>query len=571
MEIEKIKAQKMHEIDEMKIAFFSNISHELRTPLTLMLGPLNTYFQNPSMGLPHNKISLLFRNAKRLHHLIDQLLDLRKIDVGKLHPRIIKGDLVQFIHDVLPSYISYANQLKIHFSFETSASSMDCYYDEDKIEKIISNLISNSLKFTAENGSIFFTLDFVNRKVADELVNSPDSEYHVIDKTNLLPHGNLFTLITMSDTGKGIKKEEINLIFNRFYQSPQKNTWNFSNGSGIGLSLIKDLIKILHGHLFLKSEQGKGTTFKILLPVDRKSFLDNEISTQGNEKLHSSINVDYTEQPETLNLSESKSPSEPINKSDEIILIVEDHEDLKNYLDEFLSKSYTVITARNGKEGLEIALNERIDLILSDLMMPDMDGMEFCKHIKNDERTSHIPFIMLTARESTDSQLAGLESGSDDYIIKPFHDSILITKIKNTLNFRKELREKFRGDLNIIPEGIKLANRDQDFLKKIIQLVESDISNSEFDKEDFYRQIGMSRTQVYRKLNSLTNQSVNEFIRNIRLKKAAEILKCSKNISISELAYTVGFSNPNYFTRVFREHFGVTPTQYCNNFFHASK
>ncbi len=566
MEFEKIKGEKMHEIDEMKIAFFSNISHELRTPLTLMLGPLNTYLENPSEGLPHDKISLIHRNAGRLHHLIDQLLDLRKIDVGKLHPKVCQGNIVNFVEEILPSYESYAKQLKLGFTFQCDDPEKICYFDRDKTEKIISNLVSNALKYTPEGGDIHIKLNFRSKDSVLRMLNNPDPDSHFIENENKPIQGKLFFSFTISDTGKGINKDELKQVFSRFYQS-NPNSASFKSGSGIGLALTKDLVKILRGHMIVKSEEGKGSSFTILLPVDKFSFQENEIIINEEESTQGTNELNFTEEYNTPIVSGSLSD----NKPERTILIVEDNTDLIEYLEEVLSCKYIVKKAGNGTEGLNIAFEENLDLILSDLMMPEMDGIAFCKRIKNDERTSHIPFILLTARKSIESEVEGLESGADDYIIKPFNNSVLLTKIKNTLKLRQELRERFMNDLNIIPEGIKLTNRDEEFLKRIIDIVESDISNTEFDKEEFYKNIGMSRTQVYRKLNALTNQSVNEFIRNIRLKKAAEILKCSNNISIAELAYTTGFSNPNYFTRVFREHFGLTPTQYNSKHFQTVK
>ncbi|MFW6218647.1 MAG: two-component regulator propeller domain-containing protein [Bacteroidota bacterium] len=568
MEFEKMKARKVHEIDEMKIAFFSNISHELRTPLTLMLAPLNNYLENPSKGLPHDKISLIHRSAERLHFLIDQLLDLRKIEVGKLYPKVAQSDLIRFITDILPSYESYAKQLKLDFKFQCNETEKFCYFDKDKTEKIISNLISNALKYTPEGGSINVSLDIRGRDYTSGILDKSESDTYIVDDENELSQGELFALFSVSDTGNGISNTELPRIFDRFYQS-ENIKFNFYNGSGIGLALTKDLVKILRGHIIVKSKVGKGSVFTIILPVDKFSFQINEITGHTVEPDNIISEQSYTETgvPEP---SESQEPNNSVKK-DRTVLIVEDNEELNNYLDEVLSGEYIIKTARNGAEGLQVALNENLDLILSDLMMPEMDGIEFCAKIKNDVRTSHIPFILLTARKSITSELKGLGSGADDYIIKPFNNSVLLMKIRNTLNLRQELRERFMNDLNIIPEGIKLTNRDEEFLKRIIEIVETDISNTELDKEQFYRKVGMSRTQVYRKLNSLTNQSVNEFIRNIRLKKAAEILKCSNNISIAELAYTVGFSNPNYFTRVFREHFGLTPTQYNNKHFQVNK
>ncbi len=568
MELEKLKARKIHEIDEMKITFFSNISHELRTPLTLLLNPLESYLQNPKSGLSHKNISLVYKNARRLHQLIDQLLDLRKLDVGKLKPEIIKSDIVHFVENIILTFSSYAEKQKIKLSFKTSLNEKIGYYDADKLEKVLSNLLTNALKYSNINDEIIVKVDFFDREETNKCINDFAGQYYKATKEETNLQDDEYALFTISDNGIGMEKDELEVIFDRFYQSSAKKK-KFEIGSGIGLSLTKELIRVLKGWLFVRSNPGEGTTFKSILPICQDSYPESEIVTHNTGYIANRKDriTDFQNIGSRQSDSDTtKTATSIIPESNANILIVEDNQDMLNYLRDFLNKTYIVKTAENGKKGLEIAINEDVDLILSDLMMPEMDGIEFCKTIRGDQRTSHIPFILLTAKTGNENEIEGLDSGADNYIIKPFNNLVLLSKIRNTLRLRQELKDKFIGDLNIIPEGANLANKDEDFLNQIIQIVESDITNTEFDKEDFYKKIGMSRTQVYRKLKALTNQSVNEFIRNIRLKKAAGILKSGKSITIAELAYLVGFSNPNYFTRVFREYFGVTPTQYGAQF-----
>ncbi len=568
IELERVNAQKTHEIDKMKLSFFINVSHELKTPLTLIQGPVERILENEKsheekIASITDKLDVVRRNTKRLLNLINQLLDVRRIEVGKLKAEVIEGDIIKFVKRILPSFSSHAELNDIYFKTTLDQEENYYWFDPDKLEKILSNLLSNSFKHTPKKGEIDFSATYVKKDSLDQVKSSLSANMKLISKANLEKSRVDCLNICVSDTGTGMNEGELDKIFERFYQV--NNNSKYSMGSGIGLSLAKELVELLHGEIYVKSSMGKGASFVILLPVEKKSF-------DGDEIMEAKPYYEEFESPRYMvehlvDKEEDEGELETKKDDKQIILVVEDNRELLNFISDLLEEDYIVKKAKNGKEGLEKAKKHIPDLIISDIMMPGMDGMELCHHFKNDEYTSHIPIILLTAKSGKDSITEAFEEGADEYITKPFSPGILRARVANLIETRKNLRKKFSKSANSsLPKEIEgLTNNDELFFQKALKIVEKHISDSNFNRDDFCNEIGMSASQLYRKINGITGYSINEFIRIIRLKKAASVLQQNSQLTISELAYMVGFSSPNYFSRAFRAFFGVTPSEYSEN------
>ena len=525
---EKTKARKLHEIETMKLRFFTNISHEIRTPLTLILGPLNQVIEEGEVDEEsRKKLGLIKRNADQLMKLISQILDFRKLEAGKYKITYGKADLVLFIGSIVESFQTMATEKQIEMSFSTGEDTCFTWFDSDKIQKILNNLLSNAVKFTDTNGAI---------NISFELINKLDTE---TGNTN-------FYQILVSDSGKGIPAKNIGRIFERFEQAP--NTKN-ANGSGIGLSITREFVKLMKGEISVESQEGSGSKFTVELPI----LNDEDINTMD-VGMDSKTVVD-----ESL----------PINALTEgiknIILVVDDNADIREYIASNFEPEAQVIQAANGKEGYEMALKYIPDIVISDLLMPEMNGDAFCKKMKKDERASHIPFILLTAVTSKDVEKDTLRAGADDYITKPFDIHILKLKVDNLLSLRNTLREKYKNEFILNPTAVKLVSPDEKFLKKAVDIVEKYMDDAELDIEKFSSEVGVSRMQLYRKLEALTNMTVKEFIRDIRLKRAAQLLEQNK-ANVSEIIYQVGFKDLAYFRKCFREQYGMSPSDYAAKF-----
>lgn len=519
---EKTRARKLHEIEAMKLRFFTNISHEIRTPLTLILGPLVQVIENKSLDPgSREKLQLVKRNADQLLKLINQLLDFRKLEAGKQVVHYEKADIVFYIKSILDSFRSMAQEKGVKLSFLPEKGYLNTWYDSDKIQKIINNLLSNALKFTGTGGSVTVSFDLV------ESTLSENQEYRS------------YYLITVEDTGKGIPAKNLRKIFDRFEQGDKEQN---PHGSGIGLSITSEFVRLMGGEIDVESTEGEGSTFTVRFPL----LSDNDVQPEQEtlEKIEKSV----------LN-----------DKNQKIILIAEDNADVREYIASNFRSEFRVLETENGKEGIEMALQYIPDIIISDLLMPVMNGDAFCKRIKKDERTSHIPFILLTAVTSKETEKESLRAGSDDYITKPFDINILKLKIDNLLSLRDTLREKYKNDFLLQPTPVSLVSPDEKFLKKALDVIESHISDTDFDIETFASEVGVSRMQLYRKLEALTNMTVKEFIRDIRIKRAAQLLEQNK-VTISEIIYQVGFRDMAYFRKCFREQFGCSPSEYANKF-----
>ena len=519
------EAEKLLELDRIKTEFFTNISHEFRTPLTLIIGPLEKLMDNDQIEGVQKQYKLIHKNAKKLLSLINQLLDLSSIDAGKMKLEVEIVDLVNFTKGILASFQSLAEDKNIKLEFYSDKESLELYIDKDKMEKIISNLLSNALKFSNEKGQISVS---VSRK---------DSKFE----------------LTVTDDGIGIEEQDIKNIFNRFYKVKSSTV---QEGTGIGLALVKELVEIHYGTISVESKLNKGTKFHIEIPQQEELYKKYLVSSKPAVELKTkTFGQKFEENEKTENEIQIDAPR---------ILVIEDNKDLLNFIKENINKQYAVYESSNGKVGFEKAFGIIPDLIISDIKMPEMDGIELCQKIKADERTSHIPVILLTARSTLENKMEGLETGADDYITKPFKIQELLVRISNLIEQRKKLREQFRKEFLLEPKDIKVTSADEKFLNRILEILEQNYANENFTSDEFAKKAGLSRMQLHRKLHALTDQSSSEFIRNFRLKRAVKLLSAKKG-NISEIAFEVGFSNPSYFTECFKSLFGFSPSEYHLN------
>lgn len=518
------QAKVLQELDDLKSRFFANISHEFRTPLSLIIGPIETIINENKDKNTQVQLKIVLRNAQKLLNLINQLLDLAKIDQGALKPKFTQGNISKEIGFNTELFSLYAteNNLTLEFEFEEDVFG---YYDNEKLEKILNNLISNAIKNT-EKGKIKVSVCCQNEK---EFV------------------------LKVSDTGSGIAQEDLKFIFDRFYMI--ENSTKKTLGSGIGLSFTKELVELLKGKIHVESELGKGTVFTVILPKTLKNFKSHEYELVEKLELKPKI-----EQRNIENYKKETKVDVLDNKSDEKVLVVEDHEELRDFISINLSKNYTVLSAENGKVGIEIAKKELPDLIITDVAMPKVDGIELAKTLKNYSETSHIPIIILTAKTSQESKLEGLKANADDYLSKPFNLEELKIRISNLLEIRKLLREKFMRSIEVNPSEVTSNSLDEQFLENLLKVIEENMSDTDFTVEKMCEIAGMSRSNVHKKLKSLVNQSATEFINSIRIKRAAQLLKQNAGY-ISEIAYEVGFNSLSYFNKIFKKHFDKTPTE----------
>jgi len=538
LEVEELEIIKLQEMDALRMHFFSNVSHEFRTPLTLIVGPIENLLKNIKDETQKIQLNLIKRNANRLLRLINQLMDFRKIEEAKLEMNFEKRNLVDFIKNIFDSFNHEAKERKIDYSFIQTCSSLEAWFDQDKLDKIIYNLLSNAFKFTQDGGSISLSL------IVDE-ASAKYSEVHVERTIEII----------VKDSGIGIPKESQQKIFDRFYQV--KNNL-FTQGTGIGLSLTYELVRLHNGNIYLESESNVGSTFTVILPlwIEESELPSSSSVLKRDNRNETETIIESTKELITKNDNENNN-----GKNLRHLLIIEDNPDMRLFIKNEFKDIYKVTEAHNGIVGIEKALKEIPDVIICDVMMPGIDGYEVCRKLKQDEKTSHIPILMLTAKSSEQHTIEGFESGADDYIAKPFSSTILNVRIKSLIDSRELLRKKFIKDPLAIIKDFSPSKTDEALLKKAYAIVEKNLSNPNFEVNDFAYEIGMSRTQLYRKINALAGQTVREFIRIVRLKKAAELLVTS-DINITEVAYEVGFSSQTYFSTSFTEYFGINPSKY---------
>jgi signal transduction histidine kinase/DNA-binding response OmpR family regulator len=543
LKLQRLEAEKMQEINQLKSRFFANISHEFRTPLTLILGPLEKFLSRTHTDSEDKSLYLMMQhNAGRLLHLINQLLDLSKLEVGSLKLEPQPADLVAFLKATILSFTSLAQSRQIQYQLHFPADHPVMYFDADKLEKILVNLLSNAFKFTAGGGSVSVTVSF------QEMPSEKQRPKQMLE-------------ITVKDSGIGISPEHIDKVFDRFYQANDSDTKQ-REGTGIGLALSKELVELHGGEISLDSERGKSATFTVRLPLEVVPITlpplhpDELPLTKGTHRIiYEESETENTADHPTINYKNKKQRTP-------LLLVVEDNADIRWYIRENLNTQYQIVEAINGVEALTQAIELMPDLIVSDIMMPMMDGIELCRQLKTNECTSHIPVILLTAKAGEASQLEGLETGADDYLTKPFSRKELKVRIKNLIEQRARLRACFSKKVSVEPKQVAVTSADEKFLQRALAVVEANMANAEFDVETFGREVGMSRTHIHRKLKALTDQSVSEFIRTIRLKRAAQLLS-QKAGNVSEIAYLVGFKEQSYFSRCFQQTFGCAPSEYA--------
>lgn len=533
---EKITQQtkELKEMDRMKSRFFANISHEFRTPLTLILAPLEEEL-NHKPPAEQSRLLMMKRYANRLLELVNQLLNLSKLEAGKMDLQVQKGDLQQFLNILSSSFDSLAQHKEISYKKDIALPAGPFWFDPDKLEKIIINLLSNAFKFTPAAGSVTFAAR-VEEKPGQQILH-----------------------IAVSDTGKGIAPDEQKQVFESFYQARQ-TVENQEGGTGLGLALAKELVRLHKGNIGLQSELGKGSVFSIEIPIHKEAYgADQRIENQSGKY----------ERPVLQPISEPLVKAEfetkiPVNRSAEIretVLIVEDNAELRDYMASLLEGDYIVFKAPDGVEALACARKVLPSLIISDLMMPRMNGMELTASIKSDERTSHIPVILLTAKSGQESRIDGLKTGADDYLTKPFSVEELTVRVKNLIALRKKLAERYRERIRVHVTAQEEMSLDDKFLMRAKAIVEANMEDVLFSVEKLAEEMNLSRTQLLRKLKALTGLAPNDFIRDLRLQKAAEMIR-QKADTITQIGYAVGFNDQSYFSKSFKKEFGETPTEY---------
>lgn len=530
LRIAQIEKRSSEELVQTKLKYFTNISHELLTPLTIISCLIDDLGKNSAGGLW--QLNTMKSNIDRLKRLLQQILDFRKAESGNMKLKIMYGNLTAFIKEICyHNFSPLIKEKEIQFGFSSDPAKIDAWFDADKIDKILFNLLSNAFKYTGKGGSIQVKLD------------------------TLQMNGHTYVHIIVSDTGKGIPADMLPNIFTRFYHQPQ---YKSVEGNGIGLSLTKDLVEIHHGTIKVESQINAGTLFIISLPIEKDLYSEKDILPDVSSPLapRQEISLDPAE---TVSL-----PAAPHTPKDIKLLVVEDNADLRIILERILSRNYEVYSAENGKQALELIAAHDIDIVISDVMMPEMDGLELCDTLKKNESTSHIAVLLLTAKNSIDDRVACYNAGADGYLSKPFEQKILEARLNSLVKNKKEKQELFRSSQEMNLSQLACSGHEEKFLKKAVDIIESDfLADSDFDSNALADQMNISRSTLYRKIKALTSLSPADFIRNIRLKNACRMLK-DPSLSVKDVAYAVGFTDPRYFSSCFKNEFSMTPSEFRN-------
>ena len=538
---EKLMRRHTEKLDEMKMQFFINISHEIKTPLTLIIDPLEKLMNQRVDEKTSRLYKVMYQSANRIFRLVSQLLDVRKIEKGLLLVKFQQVNISGFIREIAHAYDLLSASKTISFAIETTDPDIKVWIDPMNFEKVIMNLLSNAFKFTPEGGSVRLSIE------------------KIIDQNN---KGKGKVRIVVSDTGPGIQENDLERIFTRFYQSDSTKTRTIG-GTGIGLNLSHSLVQLHKGELVAENRTDRsGSRFIITLPLGNEHLPKEDLIT-GESQLPVSTNRISSEViADTQNISKLE---HLIPKTNYKILVVEDEEEIRKYLLNELSGLYKVVGCENGKQAFELLIKENPDLILSDIMMPEMDGITLCKKVKGNRQTNHIPVVLLTALSREENKIEGIETGADMYLVKPFSSNFLKKTIAGILENRRKIYEKFQGaEGHFEIENIKLKSHDEILMQKVMTIIKNNISNKELNVEMLADRVGISRVHMYRKLKELTNQSARDFIRSIRMKQAAYLLT-NKEVNVSEVAYAVGYSNLSHFSTSFKLHFGVSPKEYIEN------
>ncbi|MFT4680974.1 MAG: signal transduction histidine kinase/DNA-binding response OmpR family regulator [Flavobacteriales bacterium] len=529
LEMKELETERLKELDQVKGDFFSNVTHEFRTPLTLILGHLEQVIPTMKDPQAQKELKVVHRNAKHLEKLINQLLDISKLESNKMELDLRHGDVVVFVQEITETFRSLADRNRITLNFQNQVRDLEMDFDPDKVELIFFNLLSNAFKFT-EKGTITVKINKVEIDGKDHLE------------------------VGVQDTGLGIVEEQIPKVFDRYYQS-QNSRWRKNKGTGIGLALVKELVELHGGTIGLKSISGVGTEITVQLPAYAKLKMEDgkviDIPSLRPEQLEAEAEaVDYKEAAFT------DADIEATN----IVLVVEDNKEIRDFLRLTLEPEYKVFESEDGEAGLKKAMDMIPDLVLSDVMMPKMDGFEMTKALKKSEKTSHVPIVLLTAKAAIESKIEGIEIGADAYVPKPFSSKELKATIHNLIEGRRRLKDKFSRQLLIRPDRVDEPSMEEKFLLKVREVVQEHLDDEHFSVEELSRKVGMSRAQIHRKLSALTGKSASRFVRSYRLQHAMQLLESHAG-TVSEIAYKVGFSSPAYFTKCFSEEYGMSPSQ----------
>ncbi len=521
---------KLKRLDHLKSRFFANISHEFRTPLTLLIGPLEDLMNGGDVNAFTEIVPEMHRNSKRLLQLINQLLDLSRLDAGEYRINACKEGIIPFVKQLVHSFSPMARAKRIRLetdvdpklSMRLSREEIAFYFDEDVVEKILTNLLSNAFKFTREEGWIRVTLGLPEKKAG-------------------------FLALKVEDNGKGIPSDKLPYIFDRFYQVENGQ----SSGSGIGLALLKELVELHGGKIAVTSTEEGGAVFICLLPLNKKEVTNKGISDHKGEVTPAFVPDDPIEDLAEKNDAGLENP---------MVLLVEDQRDVRKYIRGHLKEGYSIIEAGHGKQGLQLAIDHIPDLVISDVMMPEMNGFQLCAALKADDRTSHIPVILLTARAEDTDKLSGLRTGADAYLIKPFNSRELLIRVKNLIMLRIKMRLKFSHRLVVKPAEVTVTSRDREFIQRLLKAVEAHIDDEKFSVAALGKEVNMSVSQINRKLKAIVNQSALQFIRSVRVQRALELLQQNSG-TIAEVAFRTGFEDPGYFSKVFKRQFGFLPSE----------
>jgi signal transduction histidine kinase/DNA-binding response OmpR family regulator len=528
LDVQKTLIDQLEETDLLKSRFFANISHEFRTPLSLILAPVEEMLNSAKPSIyDHKDLKMVKRNANRLLDLVNQLLDLSKLEAGKMSLQIQQGNLQEWLRILAASFDSLAEAKKITFITHFEIARQEAWFDRDKLEKIISNILSNAFKFTKAGGNV--TLSMRTSEDASDL------------------------LVTLADTGIGISQEDLPHVFSPFYQA-RRTLDDGQPGTGLGLAMVNELVKLHRGKLDLTSQPTAGTTIEITLPISREKLNFAEELVPDREPVISK----RTSRPHYITAN-----VEPNSQAEDCILIVEDNAELRNFIANVFHDQFKVITANDGQEGLQTAIELMPDLIISDVMMPRMDGIELTENIREHELTSHIPVLLLTAKSDQESRMDGLRTGADDYLAKPFSTEELRVRVTNLILLRKKLAAKYRNEIMNGTSEERIPSSDDKFVISLRAVINAHMGNASFSVEQLAEEMCLSRTQLFRKVKALLDISPNELINDIRLQRAAVLIR-SKADSLTQISYSVGFSEQSYFAKRFRKKYGVSPSEYAN-------
>jgi signal transduction histidine kinase/DNA-binding response OmpR family regulator len=530
---EKKEKEHLEEVNQSKLRFFTNISHEFRTPLTLIVGQVDMLLQThniqPSI---YNRILNVKRNTLNMQNLINELLEFRKTEQGHLHIKVSESDLVKFLYEIYLPFSEYANYRQIKFNFECQEPEIMLWFDQVQLQKVFYNLISNAFKYTPKDGTIRIIVE---------------QDAHTAS-------------VKIMDSGIGITTDAIGRIFDRFYQA--ENGLQISNmvpGTGIGLALTKNILETHSAEIIVDSQPNVGSCFTVILKKGSSHFSEEqktEFEDVDESCMRQMKEID-TEFIQEL-ISAQVVDNEPLNS----MLIVEDNDELRTMLQSIFEPIYKIFTAVDGQEGLAMTIEHQPDIVLSDVMMPNMSGSEMCSKIKHNFAVCHIPVVLLTAQTAIEFNIEGLRLGADDYITKPFNVKTLITRCNNLVNGRKLLQEKFSKQTDFTPRLIATNNLDREFLEKAQEIIEKNIENADFDVPFFSREMALGRTKLFSKIKGITGQTPNDFIITVKMKKAASLLTNNPEFNISDITYMLGFSTPKYFAKCFKEQFGVSPSTF---------